>query len=153
MVLTRWRLTVKSLQLILSFLIPAIFAGEMTYTPINPAFGGSSFNAQWLMSDAQAQSEYTEKREDPFSYFSDPLQDFQESLNRQVLSRLSREIIDVAFGEGGEDNFKKGSYQIGDYHIEIDPSTDVIKIVIIDQLTGNNTTIEVPYYNTQNGGK
>ncbi len=140
----------KKLQFLLCCLQLTIFAGEMLYSPINPSFGGNSFNAQWLMDEAQSQNEYKEKKEDdPFSYLSDPLEEFQESLNRQVLSRLSREIIDAAFGDGDEGDFTDGTYQIGDYHIDIDASTNVIKIVITDELTGNNTTVEVPYYGTK----
>ncbi|MCP4298936.1 MAG: curli production assembly/transport component CsgF [Proteobacteria bacterium] len=141
----------KLLILLSIGLTGAVLAGEMVYTPANPSFGGNSFNAQWLMSEAQAQSEYKEKKDvDPYGYESDPLKDFQDGLNRQILSRLSREIVDVAFGEEGD--FQEGSYQIGDYTINIDPNSSVVKIEILDELTGNNTLIEIPYYDTDLSG-
>ncbi len=137
---------------VLLIIISSLISGEMTYSPQNPSFGGNSFNAQWLMSNAQAQNNYKEPREDEASFQKDMLESFEESLNRQVLSRLSREVIAAAFGESGDAEFTEGTYQIGDYRIEIDPEEmDVIKILILDELTGNSTKIEVPYYDTQTG--
>ena len=121
-------------------------AGELKYAPTNPSFGGNPYNAQWLMSEAQAQNEYEAKKD--FNLPSrDPLEDFKESLNRQILSKLSREIVAGAFGDTtGAASLQEGSYQIGDYMIEITPKTDVISIMIMDDATGNQTVIEIPYY-------
>lgn len=30
-------------------------AGQLTYTPVNPSFGGSPFNGEWLQNNATAQ--------------------------------------------------------------------------------------------------
>ncbi len=124
-------------------------SGELIYSPQNPSFGGNSFNASGLLATAQAQNHYKEPQ-DPSPNGSDLLSNFEQSLNRQVFSRLSREIISAAFGEGGDAEFTAGTYHIGDYLIVIDPQDqDVISIVITDELSGNETTIEVPYYDTQ----
>ena len=55
-----------------------------------------------MISSAQAQDTYKAPtgESDPYSrYQSDPVNDFAESLNRQILSRLSREIVTRQFGE------------------------------------------------------
>ncbi len=138
----------RQILLILLF-CSIIHGGELQYQAQNPAFGGNFYNAQWLMSTAQAQSTYKEKREESYSAAYDPLQSFEESLNRQVLSRLSREIMEAAFGNPENADFTEGSYQIGDYSIDIDPSSlEYIVITIVDELTGNSTVVEVPYYDT-----
>ena len=43
------------------FLLLVVFqvkAQDFVYTPKNPAFGGNTFNYQWLLSSAQAQDTY-----------------------------------------------------------------------------------------------
>lgn len=122
-------------------------AGELTYSPTIPSFGGSSLNAQWLMSEAQAQNEHEAKKD--FSLpAADPLEDFKESLNRQILNRFANKIIQTAFGES-KDTLSEGSFTIGDFMIDIKPLTSIIQIVISDKSKGTQTVIEVPYYQRQ----
>jgi len=118
----------------------ATAASELVYTPINPSFGGSPFNAQWLLNSAQAQNKFKEE-----GWQRDPLEDFQDMLARQILYRMSSNIIDEAFGEYGE-ALQPGHYEIGNYTIDITTDGVVITVVIIDIVTGNTTSIEVPYY-------
>ena len=123
-----------------------LFGQELVYTPINPSFaGGNYFNGQWLLAQAQAQNNIKESSDfDYKSYRQDPLADFNESLNRQILSRLSRDLINNAFGE---DSFKEeGHYELGDFFIDIIPGGSGISIIINDISTGDQTTIEIPYY-------
>ena len=75
---------------------------------------------------------------------TDPLEDFQNSLNRQILSQLSRNLISSVFGE---DAFsQEGQYEIGNFLINISPGDGGISIIINDLSNGNETTIVVPYY-------
>ncbi len=78
-------------------------AQQFVYTLINPAFGGNTFNYQWMLSSAQAQDTYkapTIDGKDSYGMYStNPVDDFAESLNRQILSRLSRELVTRQFGE------------------------------------------------------
>ncbi len=120
-----------------------VLATPLVYTPINPSFGGSPFNAQWLMSSAQSQNKLTEHREPWTMPKRDPIEDFKNNLNRQVLYKLSRKIIDGAFGEEG---IESGHYDLEDYTIDVSVTVDGIKVVLTDSITGNETIIEVPYY-------
>jgi len=115
-------------------------ASELVYTPINPSFGGHPLNAQWLLDQAQAQNKFTEE-----GWRRDPLEDFQDMLTRQILYRISRNVIDEAFGEYGE-ALQPGHYEVGSYTIDISTDGVVITVVITDIVTGNTTKIEVPYY-------
>jgi len=117
-------------------------ADELVWTPVNPSFGGSPFNADWLMAQAEAQKPVEEEEMD-YGYEQDPLADFQNDLNRQILNRLSSRLIEMAFGEG---ELAPGYYEIGDYIIEIITTDAGIRIIITDPMTGGETTMEIPYY-------
>jgi curli production assembly/transport component CsgF len=120
-----------------------VLASQLIWTPINPSFGGSYFNGAWLLSSAQAQNKLTMPREPYERLERDPIEDFKETLNRQILYQLSRRIIEGAFGEEG---IEEGHYELEEYTIDITRDIAGIKIVLVDVETGNETIIEVPYY-------
>jgi curli production assembly/transport component CsgF len=124
-----------------------VYSQDFIYQAQNPAFGGSPYNYSWLMSSAQAQDTYSAPDDDAYSSFdryeSDPVDDFAESLNRQILSQLSRELVSAQFGEDG---LEEGSYTLGDYQIEIGNSNSGMTISIIDLTTGATTNVAVPYF-------
>lgn len=122
-------------------------ATELIWTPINPSFGGPSFNAQWLMASAQAQNKHVEKPK-PYKYEPpDPMENFESNLKRQYLYALSRKIMDEAFGEEGllPPGETEAQYTVGDYTIDI-TTNGQITVVITDIFTGDSTTVEIPYY-------
>ncbi len=122
-------------------------AQQFVYTPKNPAFGGNPYNYSWMLSSAQAQDTYkaaTDASRDPYSrYGSNPVDDFAESLNRQILSRLSRELVTRQFGE---EALAEGSYVLGDYQIDIGNSDGGLSVTIVDNTTGATTSVIVPYF-------
>jgi len=131
--------------IILLFTVSSI-AQDFVYTPKNPSFGGNTFNYQWLMSSAQAQDLTKDLSSDQSMldlYKSDPVKDFKESLNRQILSRLSRQLVDDQFGE---DELKEGTYELGDYKIEVGNTDEGISVNILDNTTGATTNVLVPYF-------
>ena len=98
---------------------------------------------QTALNIAQAQKSLEEEKEKVSYWEQDPLERFKDMLQRELLYRISRQIVEEAFGEEGE--LQPGQYIAGDYVIDI--FTDgVITVVITDTATGNTTTIEVPYY-------
>ncbi len=130
---------------VLCFVLTAkTYAQDLVYTPKNPAFGGNPYNYSWLMSSAQAQNDIEETTtSSTSSYKSDPLKDFSESLNRQILSQLSRQIVSRQFGE---DALSAGTYVLGDYQIEIGDQSSGLNITIVDNKSGSSTTVSVPYF-------
>ncbi|HLN53156.1 MAG TPA: curli assembly protein CsgF [Lentimicrobium sp.] len=117
---------------------------DLIFKFINPAFGGETFNYQWLMSSADAQNDFAEKQESMFPGLDDdPLSDFENSLNRQLLSQLSRKLIENQFGEG---ELEEGVYIFGNYQIEIGEFDDGLNVVIFDLSNGDQSTIFIPYY-------
>ena len=122
----------------------SVLAQDFTYQPTNPAFGGNYLNYSWMLSSAQAQNGFTEEQEDYRSRFDrDPLEDFEQTLNRQILSQITRQLTNDQFGEGG---LQEGQYEIGNYQIDVTPGADDIQITILDVTTGSQTTVNVPYF-------
>lgn len=115
-------------------------AQDLVYTPKNPAFGGQTFNYQWLLNSAQAQNSHEDPdlqgREERSS-----IDQFSESLNRQLLSRLSRQLFTEQFGEEG---LQEGTFQFGEFQLDVTQDIDGMVITIFDG-QGGETKITVPF--------
>lgn len=118
-------------------------ATELVWTPINPSFGGSSFNASWLMQQASDQNTFTAPVSEETRFTRNPLEDFQQSLQRQILSRIASQITRNVFGE---QPLEPGTFQIGTFNIEVSEGTDGVHIEIFDTATGGQTNVVVPYF-------
>lgn len=129
------------LILVIAFFYQFISAQDFVYKPQNPAFGGDSYNYTWLLSSAESQN----KLKDPAlkeGYETDPLLDFQEDLNRQILYNLSRQLVQDQFGE---ETIEPGTYDVGSYHIEVTDGADGLNVSIIDAGTGSQTSVIIPH--------
>ena len=116
------------------------FGQQIVYKPVNPAFGGDTFNYQWLLSSAEAQNGFedpsgTSEREEQTE-----LEKFQDDLNRQVLGSLSRSVFDSQLGDG----LQEGTFTVGDLALEIFDTPEGLVINILDTNTGEQTQIIVP---------
>ena len=118
-------------------------AQDFVYKPVNPAFGGDTFNHGWLMSSAQAQNQFKDDGKSGYGNNDDPVQKFADDMNRLVLSQLSRKLIEEQFGEGG---LQDGTYILGDYQIVVNSGGGGINVNITDMITGSQTNVEVPYF-------
>lgn len=122
-------------------------ATELTYTPINPSFGGYALNGNFLLSLAEAQNDLKDPAATAFSQ-QDPLQSFEDSLVRRIMSSLASKVANEAFGTTSGD-LADGHYEFGDYSIDIVSADGVnINVSIVDLGTGNSTSIDIPYYGT-----
>lgn len=114
-------------------------AQRFVYEPVNPAFGGNTFNYSWLQASATAQN----RIQDPVSPATtvDPLAQFSANLNQQVLSQLTSRLVASQFGQGA---VKPGTYTVGAYQVQVGQSTGGVVITVTDPGTGNQTTITIP---------
>ena len=117
---------------------------ELVYRPKNPAFGGSPLNYQWLMSSATQQNKYQGSQS--FGFERDPLAEFQQSLQRQILSELTRNLVRDQFGDDF-DLSQESSLEFGEFSIDINPGIDGVTIRIYNILTGDETNITIPNIN------
>jgi len=112
---------------------------DLVYRPKNPAFGGSPANYSWLINSANTQNAFQQER-DPFR--RDPLQNFEQNLQRQILNQLSRDLVRDRFGE--LDFSQEGRFDVGDFIVEITPGFDGLNISIFNKLTGEESTVTIP---------
>lgn len=122
--------------------VSAATAQEMVWRPLNPAFGGNPGNYGWMLNSANTQNLHEETRESGFQ--RDPLADFQNSLQRQVLSQLTRDIVRREFGEG--EALEEQRFEFGEFNIEVLPGTDGVQIRIFNVLTGDETSVTIPNF-------
>lgn len=114
------------------------FGQQLVYTPVNPAFGGNTFNYQWLLSSAESQNTFTDPNGTDEGQTE--LERFQENLNNQLLNSLSRNVFSSQLG----DELKEGSFNVGDLALEIFETGEGLVINILDTTTGEQTQIIVP---------
>lgn len=125
------------------FLTGSVWAQELVYQPKNPAFGGNPGNFSWLKASADTQNLF----EEDFTsgrFERDPLEDFKSSLQRQVLSQLTRDIVLRQFGEGEE--IQQSRFEFGEFIIEVIPGLDGVQLRISNILTGDETSITIPNF-------
>ncbi len=136
-------LPIAMVWVIFGLLSGNLMAQDLVYKPKNPAFGGDTFNYNWLLSSAQVQ-DLTEPEDGSVgSSSTNSIDFFTESLNRQLLNQLSRELVINQFGEDG---LEEGLYTIGDFQIDIGSTLEGLSISIIDVVSGDQTQIVIPYF-------
>lgn len=125
---------------VLLFIGSAGFAQQFSYKPLNPAFGGDTFNYNWLLSSATSQNKLAapaNQREQ-----RSELEQFGDNLNRQLLSQISRALLQQQLG--GFNFNQEGTFTYGSLNIEIFQSDEGMVINILDTSTGEETQIIVP---------
>ena len=122
-------------------LLSYTFAQQFSYKPLNPAFGGDTFNYSWLLSSATAQNglmaEQTETEE------QSELERFGDQLNEQVLSQISRTLLAQQVDAVGDFN-QEGTFAFGSLNVEVFESDEGLVINILDTLNGEQTQVIVP---------
>lgn len=115
-------------------------AQDLVYKPINPAFGGDTFNYQWLLSSAEAQNNF---KEDSSSGYANKtqLELFKDNLNNQLLNQVSNSLFQEQFGNNG---IAPGSYVFGSLSVDIYPSNLGLVVDILDTDTGEQTQVIIP---------
>ncbi len=133
----------KLIIFILFFFISAtgVMAQQFSYKPTNPAFGGDTFNYNWLLSSASSQNGFTASTE--ANAAQSALDRFGTSLNQQVLSQISRALLAQQL-EGAGNFSEEGSFTFGSLNVEIFESNEGLVINILDTSNGEETQVIVP---------
>ena len=134
-------------NLLLTLLLPCnlilIQAQQLVYKPINPAFGGDTFNYQWLLSSANAQNQFDDDTSQYGSLLDSvsSMDSFTETMNRQLLSQLSQKLFSEQFGDS---TIKPGNYMFGTLYLDIIESSQGLMINILDTQDGSQSQILIP---------
>jgi curli production assembly/transport component CsgF len=115
----------------------AAAADDLVYQPISPSFGGDPFNGSFLLSIAQQQNEFDDRRFTPI----DPLDQFASDIERRVLSQASREITDRIFGENAQET---GEFTVGTNRIAFEQIGDEVRLTLTDLESGAETVLTIP---------
>jgi curli production assembly/transport component CsgF len=115
-------------------------AQDLVYKPINPAFGGDTFNYQWLLSSAEAQNKFKEDTDLGLEQQTE-LERFKDNLNNQLLNQVSNSLFQKQFGDKG---ITEGSYVFGSLSVDIYPSNLGLVVDILDTETGEQTQVVIP---------
>lgn len=139
--------TLASLLLIalLGAAAPGLHATELVYVPVNPAFGGSPLNGSVLLNAAQSFN----KHKDPEDQLRNnaltkktPLEEFNELLERAILSRIATGLTSSVVGANGQ--LIPGTVETGNFNIQIsDLGGGLLRITTTDKATGSSTFFEV----------
>src|SRR5690606_26222472 len=130
-------ITMKKLLTLLIMLFAGALcsAQQLVYTPVNPNFGGNPLNYTGLLAQANAQNKFDDSKN---SKNNSLLDSFSDTVKRQILSRLSRDLFDDNENLG---KLEEGTFEIGDLIISIDETRTGTVIRIIDNQTGEVTEI------------
>jgi len=110
-------------------------ATDLVYVPLNPSFGGNPNNASGLLAIAQSQNGYKAPT-------NSPLQNFNNSLQQAILSRLTSQSLATIFGKSS--TLVPGSYDTSAYTITItDSGNGTLTIATRDKKTGAVVSFEV----------
>lgn len=130
---------------ITSMLMFGVFLGksqQLVYKPINPAFGGDTFNYQWLLSSASAQNQFDDNKGFNTGLNNlNSVSSFGESLKRQALSQLSTKLFQGSFGQNG---IEAGNYLMGSLYVQITNTAQGMMISILDTETGEQSEVVIP---------
>lgn len=128
---------------IILFLLGFIYipAQQLVYKPINPAFGGDTFNYQWMLSSANAQNQFDDNDKEDYLGDFDSLDSFSQSLNRQILSQITNSLLDDQLGDGP---LQPGTYMFGSLYLDVSQSSQGLVVNILDTQTGEQSQIIIP---------
>lgn len=117
----------------------AASAQELVYTPVNPSFGGDSFNSAHLLGIANAQNDY--KDPNATTTGNSQIDQFLRQLQSRLLSSLAAQVNDAIFGDNPQES---GTITFGDQTITFVRLLDSVALTITDSTTGAVTEISIP---------
>lgn len=118
-------------------------ASELVYTPVNPAFGGNPLNGPVLLNAAQAINNF--KDPDLVNNKKTPAQQFTESLQRSIVSRLSYSAGGGLVDSNGNLVDTAQPLETTDFTITITnlAGTGEMQVSVVDKYTGQATSFSV----------
>lgn len=117
------------------------YSQQFSYTPKNPAFGGDSFNYNWMITSANAQNGF--RAPVNANEEESELDQFGERLRNQILTQISRTLLQEQIDSLGNLT-QPGSFTIGDLAVDVFESNEGLVINIFDTTNGEQTQVIIP---------
>ncbi len=115
-------------------------ASELIYYPRNPSFGGNPAYGHVLLNSALATKTHTDPGLDDDRGLEEktPLEQFNETLERQVINRLTTAATSRIMGPNG--NLIPGNLETDNFIINVaDIGNGMLNVTTTDKLTGAST--------------
>jgi curli production assembly/transport component CsgF len=118
-------------------------ASDINYTPINPSFGGSSFNSPHLLGLANAQNEPKTKADAAAAKarLQSNSDRFVQMLQTRLYSSLAQQVSEAIFGENAQ---PQGNMTLDDQQISWVNTGSEVRLLVTDVNTGQVTEIVIP---------
>jgi curli production assembly/transport component CsgF len=130
------------LACVLALWSAAACASELVYVPVNPNFGGSPSNGPNLLSLASATNKHGQTGLAGSPLNQTPLQQFNQTLERMVLSQLASAATSKLMGQDGK--LVPGTFTTENFIITVtDLGGGLLRVTTTDKATGAVTTFEV----------
>ncbi|MEO7494083.1 MAG: curli assembly protein CsgF [Massilia sp.] len=118
-------------------------ATELVYVPVNPNFGGSPNNAPGLLAIGSATNKHgLQSGLGGSSLNQTPLQQFNQTLERMVLSQLASAATSKLMGQNGK--LVPGTFTTENFIITVtDLGGGILRVTTTEKATGVVTSFEV----------
>lgn len=116
-------------------------SADMIYKPINPSFGGDSYNSNHLQGLAASQNQHKEKTASSSQSTSER---FLSMLQSRLYSALASQVADAIFGPDAQ---QSGTLVFDNQQISFLNTGTEIHLTVTDANTGEITTIVIPTLN------
>jgi curli production assembly/transport component CsgF len=110
----------------------------MIYKPINPSFGGDSFNSSHLQGLAGSENQFKESASSAQQSTSER---FISMLESRLYSSLASQVSDAIFGANAQQH---GTITFDDQTITFDNNGTNITLTVVDSSSGQVTNIVIP---------
>jgi curli production assembly/transport component CsgF len=128
--------------LLLAFPASGALATDLVYVPVNPSFGGHPNNGPALLASATASNKHSASAAGRSLGDTSPLGQFNQTLERTVLSQLASAATSKLMGSDGK--LVPGTFTTANFIITVtDLGGGVMRITTTDRSTGAITTFEV----------
>ena len=141
------RTSLFAVTALLALATSEVQAGNLIYQPVNPAFGGSPLNGNWLQTEATAQNFY-QREEQRRSTIQSTLQQqtqkqtpgqiFAQQLQSQLYSSLANKITSSIFGENAQNS---GNFSFQGTNISFVRIGSDVQVTINDGQTVTQVTV------------
>lgn len=148
------RLSSSAVLALITLTVP-VSASPLNYQPVNPSFGGSPLNGNWLQSQATAQNIFVRKRQLADTVAQQIAQQQQQAnnapsnasnfaavINARLLAAVADRITNAIFGENAQ---QSGTFVVQGTTIQFQQAGPNVQITVNDGATVSTVTVPLGF--------
>ncbi|WP_136255241.1 curli assembly protein CsgF [Onishia niordana] len=145
---TNWSFTFSLFATMAATLLSpiSVSAGDLTYRPINPSFGGDPFNSSHLLQMADIQNQHKDDGSDLDSLFAEDsaADQFISSMQGTMISGASSQLRQAIFEDGAPPS---GTFTLNGATVTYETVNNRVLVKVSDGITTNSFDIPKPNIN------